>query len=235
MHQHKIVVQILLMLTVLNSVLAAPVVHVREIPKARGAVAVRVPAEGMTAVLKKRPYVPPTEPGTSAGPSPGNPEPQLTSPENTGPQSATLPGNAGPQSTTNPEHTGPQPTNPEHTGPQPTSPEHTAPQSEILPEHPGPQSGYPPDHSGLLAMTDEYSGSQRTTGEIQHYASSSVLDAPQARPARVSNAAWRQKILTPEKIKATKYAAGAALLTSAYLGLLLPEIFNNEGSGGNKS
>jgi hypothetical protein len=225
MHQHKIVAQILLMLTVLNSVLAAPVVHVREIPKERGTVAVRVPAEGMATVLEKRPYVPPTEPGTSAGPSPGSPEPQLTSPENTGPQSATLPENAGPQSTTNPEHT----------GPQSTSPEHTTPQSEILPEHPGPQSEFSSDHSGLLAMTDEYSGPQTGeipngephTWEIQHYASPSLREPP---PARLSFAAWRQKILTPERIKATKYAGGGALLTAAYLGLLLPEIFHNKDS-----
>lgn len=225
MHQHKIVARILLMLAVLNSVLAAPVVYVREIPKARGAVAVRVPAEGMAAVLQKRPY----EQGTSTGPNPGNPEPQSPPPENSGPQSTTSLGHTGPQLATPPENSGSQSaTSPGHTGPQSDiPPEHTVPQSEIQPVHSGPQPLTSAEHSGLLAMTDEYSGSQRIDpGGVQHYASSSLRDPP----PRVSNAAWRQKIMTPEKIKATKWIGGAFLLTSAYLSLLLPEIFNNEAS-----
>ena len=43
-----------------------------------------------------------------------------------------------------------------------------------------------------------------------------------------SQAAWRQKIMTPEKIKATKFAAGAALLATAYMGLLFPQIMCND-------
>ena len=53
MHRHKIVAQILLILFILNSVLAAPIVRVREIPGARGTVAVRVPAEGVVAAVRE--------------------------------------------------------------------------------------------------------------------------------------------------------------------------------------
>jgi hypothetical protein len=35
--------------------------------------------------------------------------------------------------------------------------------------------------------------------------------------------------MTPEKIKATKYLGAVALLTTAYLGLLLPKIENDGG------
>jgi hypothetical protein len=56
MHLRKIVARTLLILSILNSVPAAPVVRVREIPGARGAVAVRAPAEGVVAVLEKRDF-----------------------------------------------------------------------------------------------------------------------------------------------------------------------------------
>ena len=36
--------------------------------------------------------------------------------------------------------------------------------------------------------------------------------------------------MTPEKIKAAKYAGGAAVLAAAYLGLLLPETIHNDKS-----
>jgi len=53
MHLHKIVAQILLTLSILNSVLAAPAVSVRQMHDARGAVPVRVPAEGVVALEKR--------------------------------------------------------------------------------------------------------------------------------------------------------------------------------------
>jgi hypothetical protein len=146
MHQHKIVAQILLILTILNSVLAAPILRVREMPEARGAVAVRAPAEGVVAVLVKRPS---EEPPESVGSSPG---PQLTA-----------------------------------------------------------ASGHPQQPA-----TDPE--------ETYHDASSEDLGPPEPNRPVSSNAAWRQKIMTPEKIKATKYAAAVALLTTAYLSLLVPEI-----------
>ncbi|KAN0113874.1 hypothetical protein V8E52_007346 [Russula decolorans] len=155
MHLHKIVAQILLILSILNSVLAAPVVRVREIPRARGAVAVRVPAEGVVSVLEKRPYLPQWLQwwGASAAPSPEQP-----------------------QSTAN------------H-------------------EHPESQSTQPPE------LTE--------TEEVYH-------DASEGPP---SNAAWRQKIMTPGKIKAAKYVGITSLLTAAYLSLLLPKLTNNNGEG----
>lgn len=58
--------------------LAAPAVSAREILEARRAVAVRVPAEGVVAVLQKRPYPAQTVTSTNdaSGPSPEYPEPQ---------------------------------------------------------------------------------------------------------------------------------------------------------------
>jgi hypothetical protein len=84
MHRYQIVAQILLVLSILNSALAAPaVLSVREVPVERGVVAVRVPAEGVVAVLQKRPFEPEWE--TSQGPSPSTtspeqPKPQLPAP-----------------------------------------------------------------------------------------------------------------------------------------------------------
>lgn len=153
MHQYKIVAQILLILSILNSVLAAPIVRVREMPEARGAVAVRAPAEGVVAVLVKRPS---EEPGTSAGSSPG------------------------PQSTVEHPQLRPE-TNPEHSEP------------------------------------------------VYYDTSSEELGPPEPDRARPSNAAWRQKIMTPEKIKATKYAGVVGLLSAAYLSLLITEITHGNG------
>jgi hypothetical protein len=163
MHRHKIVAQILLILSILNFVLAAPIVRVREIPGARGAVAVRVPAEGVVAVLEKRPWAP--QPGTSGGPGPEQPEPQST-----------------------------------------TSPEHPETEKVYHDASPGPPG--PPE-----------------TEEVYHDASSEELKPPETS----SKAAWKQKIFTPEKIKAIKYVGIAGILTTAYLGLLLPTISNNDG------
>ena len=72
MYQRRILAQILLILSILNSVLAAPIVHVREMPKACGALAAQVGREGMAAVLEKRPFNPAWE--TLAGSSTGQPE-----------------------------------------------------------------------------------------------------------------------------------------------------------------
>ena len=233
MHQHKIVTRILLILTILNSVPAAPVIQLREIPKTRGALAVRVPAEGVVAVLEKRPFVPVVEPEISVG----------SSPDHTGPLSPmTYPVNYGPQSTTNAEHTGPlSTTSPENPGSQPTTnAEHTGAQS-MNPESPGSQPPTNAGHTGAQSTNAENPGSQPTTnaehtgppstetGGVDHGAPS---QGPRP-PPRVSNAAWRQKILTPEKIKAVKYVGGVALLATAYLGLLLPEISNGDGQDSN--
>lgn len=56
MHQHKTVAQILLIISILNSVLAAPAVSARETYEIRNAMAARAPAEGAVVVLSKRPY-----------------------------------------------------------------------------------------------------------------------------------------------------------------------------------
>jgi hypothetical protein len=226
MHQHKIVAQILLILTILNSVPAAPVLPLQEIPKARGAVAVRVPAEGVVAVLEKRPFVPLYEPEISVG----------SSPDHTGPLSMTYPEISGPQSTTNPEHTGPQSTNPENPeaqsttnheisgpqstsnpGPQSTNPENPEAQSTTNHENPGPQSTTNPEHTGPQSTE---------TGEVHDGASSQESKPPE--PVS-SEAAWRQKILTPENIKVIKYIGGSGLLVSAYLALLYPDITHGDG------
>ena len=215
MHQHKIVTRILLILTILNSVPAAPVIQLREIPKTRGALAVRAPAEGVVAVLEKRPFVPVVEPEISVGSSPDHTGPlsPMTYPENYGHQSTTNGGHTGPLSATNPENPGSQDsqptTNAEHTGAQSTNPENTGSQPTANAGHTGPPS--------------------TETGGVDHGAPS---QGPRP-PARVSNAAWRQKILTPEKIKAIKYIGGVALAAAAYLGLLLPEISNGEGQDSN--
>jgi hypothetical protein len=124
MHRHKIVAQILLILSVLNSVLAAPAVSVREMHEARRALAVRVPAEGAVAVLQKRPYPlpPPPSPESESnafGQSPEHPLPPLPPPESES--------NALGQS-------------PEHQLPPPPPPESNA--LGHSPEHPVPQEDY---------------------------------------------------------------------------------------------
>jgi len=160
MHRHKIVAQILLTLSIFNSVLAATVVTAREIPGAVGAVAVRRPAEGVVAVLEKRPNeIEPYTSVTSTGLSP------------------------------------------EHPGSLPTTGS----------EHSGPQSMRPP-----------------VPEEVFYDASSAELKPPRPENKASSNALWRQKIITPEKKKAGKYAGIVGLLTVAYLGLLLPEIVKDD-------
>ena len=160
MHRHKILVQILLILSILNSVLAAPVVRVGEIPGAPGAVAVRVPAEGVVAVLEKRPFW-----GLWGEPGSEHPETQSTGP---------------------PEPTG---TEVHHDAPLELGPPETEPE------------------------------------EVFHDASSKELKPSGTLPiAAWKIAAWKQKMLTPENIKALKYAGTAGLIGTAYLGLLLPTI-----------
>jgi hypothetical protein len=66
MHRHRMVAQILLIIPIINSGLAAPAVSVREIQEARRALAVPVPAEGVVAVLQKR--------------NPEQPNPQILNP-----------------------------------------------------------------------------------------------------------------------------------------------------------
>jgi hypothetical protein len=200
MHLHRIVAQILLILSILNSVLAAPVVRVREIPGTRGAVAVRVPAEGVVSVLVKRPE-------TSAGPSPGQPEPHST----------TSPEHSGPLTTTNPEHPGPHSTRPPESAeifhdalPEPEEVYHDA-----LPE---PEEVY---HDALPEPEEVYHDALPEPEEVYHDAPSEFRP-----PATPSNAAWRQKILTPEKIKALKGVGIAGFATLIYIGLLLPPLTN---------
>ena len=171
MHRHKIVAQILLTLSIFNSVLAATVVTAREIPGAVGAVAVRRPAEGVVAVLEKRPNeIEPYTSVTSTGLSP--------------------------------EHPGSLPT---------TGSEHSGPLSTQSHGHSGPQSMRPP-----------------VPEEVFYDASSAELKPPRPENKASSNALWRQKIITPEKKKAGKYAGIVGLLTVAYLGLLLPEIVKDD-------
>lgn len=135
MHPHKIIAQILLILSILNSVLAAPIFRVREIPGARDVVAARVPAEGVVAVLEKRPFNDP-QPGTSPGPSPEQPQ-STTDPEHLSPSPSTTDPEhpEQPQSATNPEHPESHSTQP----PEPTEPEevyHDASSEELGPPEP---------------------------------------------------------------------------------------------------
>lgn len=102
MHQHQIVAQILLIFSILNSALAAPaVLSVREMRGERSVVAVRVPTEGVVAVLEKRPFDPEWE--TSEGSSRSSPETSETQ--------STIPETSETQSTS-PEQPKPQPTRP---------------------------------------------------------------------------------------------------------------------------
>jgi hypothetical protein len=104
MHRHQIVAQILLILSILNSALAAPVVlSVQEMPGKRSFVAVRVPTEGVVAVLEKRPFDPEWE--TPAKPSPGSSEIQPSSePSSEISEIKSSPENSEFQTTTSPEH-----------------------------------------------------------------------------------------------------------------------------------
>ena len=141
MHLHKIIFQIMLILSILNSVLAAPAVSVREMHEARRALAVRENPPG------------------------------------------TMTDNAMEPS---PDQSGPHSTNP----PGPHEPEvyHGAPE-EFIP--------------------------------------------PASAPIKPPQTQWqRQKIMTPEKIKAIKYVGLAGLATSAYLSLLIPEITRDDSNGG---
>jgi hypothetical protein len=196
MHRQKAVAQILLILSILNSVLAAPIL-IREMPGARGAVAVRVPAEGVVAVLEKQPFEPRQQTGSTPGSQPG------TSTAHPSPQTGTDPYKEFDWESWMNGH------NPE--------------------SQPGTSTGPTPGHSGTQSSTS--TGPSSGTPSV---ASSEELGPPKPQPkpqpqrAVSSNAAWKQKIMTPGKIKATKYVAVAGLLTAAYMGLLFPDIIHND-------
>lgn len=199
MHQHKIVAQILLILSILNSALAAPVVGVREIPGARGAVAVRVPAEGVVAVLEKRLLENQQE--SSAGPSSEHPEPQSTRPPEPTETYHDSSSELGPSEPTQTEQVYHDASSEELKPPEATQTEpvyHDASSEELG----------PPEATQTEQVYHDASPEQ-----VHHDASSEELNSPET---------WKQKILTPETIKAAKYVGAAALLATAYLGLLLP-------------
>jgi hypothetical protein len=224
MHRHKTVAQILLILSIFSSVLAAPVLRVREMP---GAVAVRVPAEGAVAVLEKRIDWPwsskkKPQPSTDANLPPLidlSPESEQTT---NGPKTPKTP---------QPDHpplidltsdysdtetgSGSQLPNGHSSGSQPTmsnghafTPSTSASSS---PEHlqTEPQASAP--------TSPEHSGSQSTTTPPK------PVPVDNAPPKTTSS---KPKIMTPEKIKATKYAAVVGLVSAAYLSLLEPEIIH---------
>jgi hypothetical protein len=200
MHRQRILAQILLMLSILNSVLAAPAVSARGIHEARRALAVRVPSAER--VLQKRPEqgldTLPTNVATTTVLDP-IPEEHNSEISTSGPNSQHFNSeisNSGPNS--------------QHTNP------------EITEEDPHLQ------HSQPLSA-NEHSGIQ-------------PIPPPEPKPAEVSSAvpskapsmaAWKEKIITPQKIKALKIVGLAGLATSAYLSLLLPEIFNGQNSQNN--
>ena len=258
MHRHKIVAQILLILSILNSAFAVPVL-LQKRPNEPQAV---------TPVL---PDAPPSIdlPSSSQSQLPGGPErpfPQwpsihqhsesmassgyleysptpsgnlrlLTPTVNTG-HSEIQPDTSA-AAATDSQHGEIQPytlppANPQHSEIQPyISPPASPQHGEIQPYISPPAS---PQHGEIQPHTSPPASSQH--GEIQPYTSppaspahpgpQSVTTAPQPVNKAPSKAAWRQKIMTPEKIKATKFAAGAALLATAYMGLLFPEIMSND-------
>ena len=191
MHRHRILVHILLTLSILNSVLAAPAVSVREIHEARGvmvrsAMAARVPAEGGVAVLQKRPYEEPSS----------QPVPQ--------------------------------------TGTSGLSPEH--PPEEIYHDAlPNPPENHdalpnPAESHGALPNPPESHGALPNPPE--NHDTSPNPPEPEQPPKQPSKWQWKEvyeKTMTPEKIKALKYVGLAGLVTTAYLGLLIPTITKNDG------
>jgi hypothetical protein len=185
MHRQKAVAQILLILSILHSVLAAPIL-IREMPGARGAVAVRVPAEGVVAKLEKRPFEPLQQTGSTPGSQPG------TSTAHPSPRTGTDPYKGFDwEGWMNGHNPGSQP---------------------------GTSTGPTPGHSGTQSVA-----SSEESGPLK------PQPKPQPQRAVSSNAVWKQKIMTPEKIKAAKYFGAAGLLTAAYMSLLFPEIMHNDG------
>jgi hypothetical protein len=201
MHQHKIVAQVLLILTILNSVLAAPIVRVREMPKAPGAVAVQVESQSPPN---------PENPETQSTTGPGSPEPQSqTSPEISETQSPTGPEISETQSPTGPENPEPQ---------LPTSPEHSETQSMMDPVNPEPQSLTNPKPSGTKMSPWTYSGDkgyEMTLDKLSDHSSTSTEGQPPPSPERP------KVLMTPAEIKATKIAAGVSLFAAAVLGAVV--------------
>ncbi|KAF8487746.1 hypothetical protein F5888DRAFT_1893787 [Russula emetica] len=244
MHHHKIVAQILLILTILNSVLAAPI---GKIPQARGAVAVRVPAEGV--VLVKRP-----QPATSEGP---NTETQsMTSPQNheVPPEtpeteetyydaSSEELGPPAPNQAASSEEVRPPASNQaassEELGPpapnqaasseevRPPAPNQAASEEEVRP--PAPNQAASEEEVRPPAPNQAASEEEVRPLAPNQAASEEVLRPPVTNQAASSGAAWKQKMLTPENIKSAKILGITGLATAAYLSLLIPEIKNDGG------
>jgi len=110
----------------------------------------------------------------------------------------------------------------------PSPPETPRPQTA---EHPEPQStNHPEPHS--TNHPEPHSTNRPAPEEIFHDSSSDSfpLTKEPGKPGNgaPSNAVWRQKILTPEKLKAMKHIGGAGLLTAAYLSLLIPTIMKDD-------
>ena len=177
MHRQKILAQILLMLSILNSVLAAPAVSARGIHEARRALAVRVPsAERVEDVLQKRP------------------EQELDTLRTN--VVARLILEELPQEDPHLQYSRPQ-------------------QSAIQPLSAYEQSGIRPTPPPEPKPAEVSSG------------------VPSKAPSSIP--AWKEKIMTPQKIKALGFVGLAGLATSAYLSLLLPEIFNGQSQNSQKN
>lgn len=176
MHRQKILAQILLMLSILNSVLAAPAVSARGIHEARRALAVRVPsAERVEDVLQKRP------------------EQELD----------TLRTNVVARLIL-----------------------------EELPEE-DPHLQYQPQHSPIQPLSAYEQSGIRPTPPPEPKPAEVSSGVPSKAPSSIP--VWKEKIMTPQKVKALGIIGVAGLATSAYLSLLLPEIFNAQSQNSQKT
>jgi hypothetical protein len=259
MHRHKTVAQILLMLFILNSALAAPVLLQRNEPQA---------------VTPVGPDAPPSIdlPSNSQSQLPDGPEHPSQSPSGHR-YSTSMTGSSGyldyaatPSGnlkllppTVNTGHSEIQPdtsavADPQHGAIQPYTPPPASPEHPQIQPYTSPPAS--PQHGAIQPYTSPPASPQH--GAIQPYTSPPASPqhddvqphtSPPASPAHSgvqemtippqpvdkakapSKATWKQKILTPENIKTTKYGGGAALAAAAYLGLLIPDIIRTEKSG----
>jgi hypothetical protein len=200
MHRQKTVAQILLILSILNSVLAAPTV-IRGMPGAHDTVAVRGPGGGVV--------------GTSTG---STPEPQ---PNEGFDWESWMKGHPrDPYKDFNWESwsKGVTSTQPTSTGSSPQAGHSETQSVASSKEIPQPETQSVASSKGIPQP------------ETQSVASSKGIPQPEPQPqsAAPSKAAWKQKMLTPEKIKATKYVGAAGLLLVASMGFLLPDIIHND-------
>ena len=106
--------------------------------------------------------------------------------------------------------------------------------SESTTDAPGSRPPSPPEtpRPQTAEHPEPHSTNRPAPEEIFHDSSSDSfpLTKEPGKPGNgaPSNAVWRQKILTPEKLKAMKHIGGAGLLTAAYLSLLIPTIMKDD-------